>query len=453
MSRLRKSKPFLVLAVIFAAYPLYAASNSDDKSTLVPEDIQGTITNQSKLTLEQCIGIALKNNPELAQKKWNTEIAKAEKDIAKGRLLPEIGMVGGYTHYRDDRLIKPRRIGGQEVLDFADELISGGIALSMPLYTGGRLENEVKATEQITRSTQYQLLRSKRELVFNVSNVFYSMLGQRSVIKSLIFSQKTLEEHHKRVEELLNAQKAAKVDLLRTEVRLADIEQQLLRERNVLNIQHDLLANLLGLGQQDEYLEIEGELTQVDFSTGIDRRIKSVFKNRQDYRSLESRANAQQKRLSIAKAGRLPEISFQASYGNQWDADSSRNNEVGQVGVLLVMPLFEGGRINARVRRERSRLRVQKEGMRKLQLQIQLELKTAISNIESTDARIAVTQKAVKQAKESLRIEREKYDHGKGAIVDVLDAQSAMLKSQKNHYRALAEYNTSLAQYNLAMGE
>jgi outer membrane protein TolC len=252
---------------------------------------------------------------------------------------------------------------------------------------------------------------------------------------------------------LLNAQKAAKVDLLRTEVRLADIEQQLLRERNVLNIQHDLLANLLGLGQQDEYLEIEGELTQVVFSTSIDRRIKSAFKNRQDYRSLESRANAQQKRLNIAKAGRLPEISFQASYGNQWDADSSRNNEVGQVGVLLVMPLFEGGRINARVRRERSRLRVQKEGMRKLQLQIQLELKTAISNIESTDARIAVTQKAVKQAKESLRIEREKYDHGKGAIVDVLDAQSAMLKSQKNHYRALAEYNTSLAQYNLAMGE
>ena len=453
MSKLRKSKSFFILAIVFAAHPLYAASNSGGQSVIVPENVSEIIKDQSRLTLEQCIGIALKNNPEIAKNTWNTKTAMAEKDIAQGRLWPEIGVVGGYTHYHDDRLITPRRPGGQDVLDFTDELISGGIVLSMPLYTGGRLRNEVKATKQITQSAQYQLLRSKEELVFNVSNVFYSMLGQQAVIKSLIFSQKALEEHHKRVTELLNAQKAAKVDLLRTEVRLADIEQQLLRERNVLNIQHALLANLLGLDQQDKYFEIEGELTGVDFSTSIDQRITSAFKSRQDYRSLESRANAQQKKLDIAKAGRLPEISLHASYGNQWDTDSSQDNEVGQVGILLVMPLFEGGRIDAKVRREHSRLRAQKEALRKLQLQIRLELETSVSNIESTRARIDVTQKAVEQSKESLRIEREKYDYGKGAIVDVLDAQSAMLESQKNYYRALAEYNTALAQFRLAVGE
>ena len=453
MSRLRKSKTFLVLAIMFVAYPLYAASNSGGQSALVPENVSEIIKDQSRLTLEQCIDIALKNNPEIAKNTWNTKTAMAEKDIAQGRLWPEIGVVGGYTHYRDDRLIKPRRPGGQEALQFADELLSGGVVLSMPLYTGGRLRNEVKATEQITRSTQYQLLRSKRELVFNVSNVFYSMLGQQAVIRSLVFSQKTLDEHHKRVAELLNAQKAAKVDLLRTEVRLADIEQQLLRERNVLNIQHALLSNLLGINQQDKSLEIEGELIQVDFSTNIDQRITSVFKGRQDYRSLESRVNAQQKKLDIAKAKRLPEVSLYASHGNQWDADSSQENEVGQVGISVVIPLFEGGRIGARVRREHSRLRAQKEALRKLQLQIRLELETSVSNIESTRARIDVTQKAVEQSKESLRIEREKYDYGKGAIVDVLDAQSAMLESEKNYYRALAEYNTALAQFRLAVGE
>ena len=78
---------------------------------------------------------------------------------------------------------------------------------------------------------------------------------------------------------------------------------------------------------------------------------------------------------------------------------------------------------------------------------------TSVSNIESTRARIDVTQKAVEQSKESLRIEREKYDYGKGVIVDVLDAQSAMLESQKNYYRALAEYNTALAQFRLAAGD
>jgi len=451
MHRLKQN--ILLLSILLAASPLYATSEIKKQSTSEDDGVAVLTKDQTNLTLEQCINIALENNPGIAQKKWDTETAQAEQNIAQGRLWPEISAVGGYMHYRDDRLITPRRPGGQDVLKFSDELVSGNVVLSVPLYTGGKLWNEVKATEQIVQSTHHQLLRSRRELVFNVSNVFYSMLGQKAVIKSLAFSQKALKEHHKRVSEFLNLQKAAKVDLLRTEVRLADIDQQLLRERNVLNIQRSLLARLLGLDQHDKKMDIEGELVGMDFSFPADRKTISTLKSRQDYRSLEFITSAQQERLKIARAGHLPSIAFQASYGKQWDADSTRDNETGQMGLVAVIPLFEGGRIDAKVRRERSRLRAQKEALRKLRLQIRHEVETAVSNTESTSARVKVTQKAVEQAKESLRIEREKYDQGKGVIVDVLDAQSAMLESQKNYYRALAEYNTALAQFRLAVGE
>jgi outer membrane protein TolC len=42
---------------------------------------------------------------------------------------------------------------------------------------------------------------------------------------------------------------------------------------------------------------------------------------------------------------------------------------------------------------------------------------------------------------------------GKGAIVDVLDAQDALLESQTSFYRALADYNIAVAQLHLAVGE
>ena len=244
------------------------------------------------------------------------------------------------------------------------------------------------------------------------------------------------------------------MDLLRTEVRLADIEQQLLRERNVLDIQGFVLASLLGRGTEDRSVAIRGELTLRDVPASLDRALRAAFDNRHDYQALKSRIGAQRKRLDIAKAGRLPEVSLRSSYGSRWDSDDvDEDNEVGEVGIVLDMPLFEGGRIDARIRRERSRLSAEEEAFRKLRLQIQLEVQTATSNIESTRARVGVTEKAVEQAKESLRIEREKYDLGKGAIVDVLDAQSALLDSQMNYYRALADYNTALAQFRLAVGE
>jgi outer membrane protein TolC len=119
---------------------------------------------------------------------------------------------------------------------------------------------------------------------------------------------------------------------------------------------------------------------------------------------------------------------------------------------VVDIPIFEGGRIEARVRQESARLLAARERLRRLELQVQLDVETAVLNIGSSAQRVEATEKAIEQAKESLRIERQKYELGKGSITDVLDAQSALLDSQTNYYRALADYNTALAQYRLATG-
>lgn len=411
----------------------------------------------SGLTLENCKKIALENNPDIAQKKWDIETSLAEKDIAKGQLWPSISAETGYTHYLDDQRLVAAR-GPTDLATFTDDIFSGDIVLRMPLYTSGRLEGQVKASDYLAESARHLFVRSRNELIFNVSNVFYSILGQKEVVDSLVFSQKALQEHRKRVQELLDAQKAARVDLLRTEVRLADIEQKLLRERNILYIQRSLLASLMGIEHPLQPIEIQGRLEPKAFSVDINQSLAMASGQRKDYQAAKARVEAQDKNLDVAKAGRGPVVSLEAAYGNRWAAGSttggsSTSDDVGRIGVVAVFPLFEGGQIDARIRRERSRLSAERESLRKLQLQIQLEVETAVSSIESTKARVGSLEKAVEQAKESLRIEREKYDLGKGTIVDVLDAQAALLEAQTSYYRAMADYNVAIAQWRLAVGE
>jgi len=127
--------------------------------------------------------------------------------------------------------------------------------------------------------------------------------------------------------------------------------------------------------------------------------------------------------------------------------------DVGRIGIGVDLPLFEGGRTHARVREERAKLGASQERFRKLELQIRLEIETALSNVKSAFERVQTTEKAIDQARETLRIEREKYELGKGAIADVLDAQAALLEVETNLYRALADFNTAKAQVQLAMGE
>jgi outer membrane protein len=127
--------------------------------------------------------------------------------------------------------------------------------------------------------------------------------------------------------------------------------------------------------------------------------------------------------------------------------------DAGRIGITVGVPIFEGGRIRAQIAKERALLHADQQRLRRLELQIRLEVETAVLNLNSAGQRVSVTRKSIAEAEESLRIERVKYDFGKGAIVDVLDAQTALLGAQTTHYRALADLNTATAQVQLATGD
>lgn len=415
---------------------------------------------EGPLTLAEAIQVALANNPELSAGRHDVEAAIAQRDAAFGAVWPSVGLVGGYMRHLDDQRLVPARYNGEPGV-FSDDIFSADVVLAMPLFTGGRLISDFKAAELLARSASHRLARTQGELVFNVSSVFYGVLAQRRVIEALEFSKGTLQEHLKRVRDLITAQKAAAVDQLRTEVRIADLEQRLASERNVLAIQTRLLSNLLGLAHAGQLLEPDGELSGIpgsppDVATALDL----AYGRRPDYLAARAALEAQAKAVDAAQAGHWPTISLQAAYGRRWaghpttqPAGARREEDVGRVGVMVDIPIFEGGRIAARVRQERAKLRAAQERLRRLELQIQLDVETAILNIGSAAERVRATEKAIEQAKESLRIERERYELGKGAIVDVLDAQSSLLDAQTSYYRALADQDTAVTQLKLATGE
>jgi len=443
------------------SYPLYSHSSEPVKLTSPQKlsesspDTSPAVIPDKPIDLRQAIGIGIANNPGLSAAAWDTETAQAEQDIAKAELLPRLNAVSGYTHYLDSQRLVPVSGPGQSG-SFSNDIFSGDLVLTMPLFTAGRLQNQVKARDFFLMSTEHRLVRTRQELVFNISSVFYSILTQRKVIESLEFSQKALAEHRWRVKQLIEAQKAAQVDLLRTEVRLADIEQKLISERNTLDIQHSVLAELLGV--ENRRIEITGQLQSEPSKIDVQQGLWKAYAQRPDLKSTESELKAQDRLVDSAKAQRWPEIDIQAAYGGRWSAGSvtggnSTSGDVGSVGVLLTLPIFEGGKIDATIRREKSRLNAAQQRARALKLRIQREVRSAASSVESTFARVQTTEKSIEQAEESLRIESQKYELGKGTIVDVLDSQAALLEAQTNYYRVLAEYNIAVAQWVLVTGE
>ncbi len=464
------------------------------------------------LSLDTCIQTALRNNPTLSASIWDTEAARLQKRIRAAKQWPSVQLKADYFHHQDDQRTHPPHEQG-EIPYYTTDLATAALTLQLPLYSGGRIVNEIRAAELLAKAAEHTLARTNEEVIFNVTSTYYSIAAQWHVLESLQFSQQALLEHLDQVQNLIVAQKAAKVDLLRTEVRLADIEQQRIQQRNIYDIERRFLANMMGI-EENEPIEItiaeDGFISDVAASDNIPDIIARAYTHRDDYAAALAALQAQAKRVDIARGQREPSISLEASYSGHWgigggtepsQATSSSLNldangnptwtrtrpisnrgdawsttlglgdslshrltqteyaradpyeDLGQVGVTMTMPIFEGGRIRAEIAKERTQLRAAQERLRKLDLQIRLEVETAVLTANSAGERMRVTQKSLAEAEESLRIERQKYEYAKGTIVDVLDAQAALLNAQTNYYRAVADYKTALAQIRLATGE
>lgn len=418
-----------------------------------------TVIPDGPLDLRQAIEIALANNPEVAATGWDSVAAQARQEQAFAERLPRFSVVGGYAHHLDEQRLLPVGQPGDPAI-LSRDIFSGDFVISLPLFTGGRLINQVKAADLLQQAATHRLAHSKEELVFNVSSVFFSILAQRHVTESLEFSRGTLEEHVKRIDALIAAQKAAKVERMRTEVRLADVRQQLVRENNLMAFQCRVLANLLGLENHINKISLQGELELPDKATipEFEAALAKAWKERDDYLAARSTLEAQARNVDAARAGHWPTVLLQGSYGERWAAGPTtgtgdESGDLGRIGLAMEIPLYEGGRINAKVREQRASFAAAQERLRKLELQIRLEIETAVSNVRSSEERVEAIRKSIAQARESFRIEQQKYDLGNGAIVDVLDAQAALLETETTYYRVQAELQTALAQIKLATGE
>ncbi|HBN07118.1 MAG TPA: hypothetical protein DD435_00220 [Cyanobacteria bacterium UBA8530] len=416
---------------------------------------------EEALTLQGCLDLAFANNPEVKAAAWEAEANKEQREGARGASWPKLSIASGFNSYLDNqRLVQARELNEPGTL--SKNILSGDLVATLPIYTGGRLSREIEATGFNYQAGLHRLNRQRQELTFQVASAFYGILGQQRVVDSLEFSRRALFEHRKQVLALIEARKAAKVDLLRTDVRLADLAQRLSKEKSTFFIQNRLLANLMGMDASFASFSsftLQGELQPIpEGPSDLSDSLAKAYRQREDYRASEASIEAQSRRVEGAKALKGPTIFLQGSYGGKgafWaeKTTASSAEDLGRLGVAIDLPIFEGGQIDAKVKEEQAKLAASKERLRKLRLQLRLDVETAFYARASSTERIQATEKAVEQAQESLRIEREKYDLGRGSVTEVLDAQAALLEAQTSYYRALTDYRIAIAQLRFATGE
>jgi outer membrane protein len=237
------------------------------------------------------------------------------------------------------------------------------------------------------------------------------------------------------------------IEITRARVQLANDRQRLVAVQNARRGAGLQLLRAMGM-RLDTEIELTDKLqaVPVDAVTLEEARAQAV-KTRPDLRAQQERESNARLSSSATRLERLPSIATFADYGS---IGTSLTNALPTrtVGVSVRVPLFDGGRREARRAESLSAYRSEQVKTHDLKEQIELDVRLALDNLTSAAEQVKVSNEGLDLAQNELAQAQRRYDAGVAAGLEVTDAQTRLERARDNQTTALYSYN--LARLDLA---
>ncbi len=272
------------------------------------------------ITLQELIEIGLENSATLEKSRIQIELIEAKQKENRAKKLGEFDLVGSYNHYNLPRTlapIVPSALSPNSSVETTKDLFSTGVSYSVPLFTGGAIQEQIEI-DNISKIAQIKRKNlSKQEYIYNIRSLYLSGLS----IQELILSQSNYIEAIEQLKSIISTSvevgKKAKIDYIKIDTMLKSEEGKLKSLNSSLKM---VKSNLKAITHIDDIDILE------PISVKIEQSIESIDEN------LDSLDRFQLQDLEIQKGQRVqskveaslkPQVSLNGYLGYNYDIDNS----------------------------------------------------------------------------------------------------------------------------------
>lgn len=415
------------------------------------------------LGLPEAVAIALEKNPARKMALADSQIAHAQVSLSRSSFLPrasftESATVGDDAVYAFGTRLRQARFTqadfGLNRLNHPDPIsnFSSRLGGQWNIFDSFGKTFHLRHAKLMEQSSLKQLGRADQQAIFRVVDAYYGVSLARKQVDLAEQTVKTAEAMLDSSTARVEAGSAVESDALSAQVNLATRKQELIRAQSALQLALTQLETALGAplapGQQPAAMLKE----QMIPSASLEEIEARALKQRPDLQAIDSQVDAQQNSVKAAKAAYGPRLDVFGS----WQADNASFAANGSsswvAGAELRIDLFSRDR-EARLSMEKATLSRAEAGKKLAENNIRFDVRRAWLDHDASGQMLEVSRASVKQAEESLRIMRDRYETGLVTITDVLRAEDADRASRTNYWQSVFHYITSYAALELATGE
>ncbi|MFO7306584.1 MAG: TolC family protein [Gammaproteobacteria bacterium] len=403
-------------------------------------------------SLAEAWALALKNDRTLAAVRLEAEAARFEATAARGLRYPALTTSASAMQFADapafDFSAAGVPIQMPRVFDH-DNTVIGNVSVMLPLYTGGRITNEINAADENRRAREAMEAQAIQQTKLEVAEAYVGVLRAQRALDVANSNVANLEAYVGEVRAMFEREMVPRNDLLAAQVALANAEQGRLRASNALDLAKASYNRRLGAPLTREVqLEPTLPVLESDFErVSVDELIARALDQRNELVALQAQANAMGYRADVERARLRPQLALSGGY-SYLESEMFDRERFASASLTMSWPLFDGGVTRHRSAALRRTQRALEERRADLETQIALETRQAWLDLQEARNRARVTAEAVAQSEENLRLARRQYQAGLVTITRVLEAESLRVTSRTNHDNALLD--ADLAVYRLA---
>ena len=327
----------------------------------------------------------------------------------------------------------------------ADHLWTRGVSLDLNqnLYNGGGTVAQVQQAESLVQAARANLLAVEQSLLLDTTNVYTAVWQNQSVLDLARNNADRLDRQLRATRDRFDVGEVARTDVAQAQARqaraVADIEQA----------RADLATALAA------YRKVVGELPKKLADPEVAPRLPATSEealamagDNPQLAAAMFTLQASRNAVDVARSDLLPDLDLRGSLSYFKDPTPSISEQRdASLGLVLSVPLYQGGAVAARVREQVQNVQQQQRVLESSTREIQRSVTSAWETYEAANATIKALRSQARANQVALQGVQEEANVGQRTTLDVLDAEQELFISQVDLVRATA--NAVLASYQL----
>jgi outer membrane protein TolC len=418
-------------------------SNSKLSNELILPNTSGQvqITGKQSIAVQQAIDIAFRNNRQIQAARLTVDRSQGGIRDAQAAQALQVTLTGSLKNQGSSLIIGTQSPGNSTSTD-----AKGQLEATYNIFSAGRNQSSVRAAEEQVRFDKLDLLRVEQLIRSQVLTAYYDLQAADSAV---IINRAAVTDATRSLSDAQLQERAGigtKFDVLRTQVQLATANQDLTNSRGQQQTARKKIAQILVVDNNTEFTAADTVRETGAWSYSLEDSIVIAFKNRPEAKQQLVLRNVSEQRQIVAAAADLPQVDLVASYGLGKSISSNTPAQDNySLGAQLRWNFGDGGAAGARSSQEKVNQEISENQFTTTRNQIRFEVEQAYSSLGSSRTNIGTATQALKQAEESLKLARLRFQAGVGTQTDVIQAQTELARARGNRITAILNYNRALA--------